>query len=83
MPLSDDAGWGTKDRIAGPLSLIQQDSDSTQVLQHSLELNSARALSLNSCHQEAVDKFRALDASGRCHAFVKNFPNLQLEVGLK
>lgn len=38
------------------------------VLQHSLELNSARALSLESCHQEAVDKFRALEASGDRHA---------------
>ena len=59
------AGWDTRDRIAGPLSLVQQESDSTMVLQHSLELNSARALSLNSCHQEAVDKFGALEASGK------------------
>lgn len=64
LHMVDDAGWGTRNRIAGPFSLTQQESDPTSVLQHSLELNSARALSLNSCHQEAVDKFRALDASG-------------------
>ncbi|KAL3133073.1 hypothetical protein ABBQ38_006975 [Trebouxia sp. C0009 RCD-2024] len=60
-------GWGTRDRIAGPLCLVQQEADPAFGLQHALELNSACALSLNSQHEEAVKKFKLLEESGRMH----------------
>lgn len=58
-------GWGTRDRIAGPLCLVQQEADPAFGLQHALELNSACALSLNSQHEEAVKKFKLLEESGK------------------
>ncbi len=58
------AGTAVKDRIAGPLSLVQQDSHSTQGVQQALDLNLARALMLSSRSTEAVEKFKQLEASG-------------------
>ncbi|KAL3149301.1 hypothetical protein ABBQ32_14165 [Trebouxia sp. C0010 RCD-2024] len=60
-------GWGTRDGIAGPLCLVQQEADPAFGLQHALELNLACALSVNSQHEEAVKKFRTLEDSGRMH----------------
>ena len=58
-------GWGTRDRIAGPLCLVQQEATPALGLQHALQLNLACALSLNSHYQDAVNKFRTLEDSGR------------------
>ena len=54
----------SKDRIAGPLSLVQQDTQSIQGLQQALDLNLARALMLSSRCAEACDKFKSLDITG-------------------
>ena len=64
------AGPQGKDRIAGPLSLVQQDSESTQGVQQALDLNLARSLMLSTCSNEAIHKFNSLDAAGWLHAFV-------------
>ncbi len=53
-----------KDRIAGPLSLVQQESHSTKGVQQALDLNLARALMLSSRSTEAVGRFEQLEASG-------------------
>ena len=53
-----------KDRIAGPLSLVQQESHSTKGVQQALDLNLARALMLSSRSSEAVGSFEQLEASG-------------------
>jgi len=59
------AGIAVKDRIAGPLSLVQQESHSTEgCVQQALDLNLARALMLSSRSTEAVEKFKQLEASG-------------------
>ena len=58
------AGPAAKDRIAGPLSLVQQDCDSTKGVQQALDLNLVRALMLMSCSREAVERFGRLEASG-------------------
>lgn len=60
------AGTAVKDRIGGPLSLVQQESHSTKedCVQQALDLNLARALMLSSCSTEAVEKFKQLEASG-------------------
>ena len=60
------AGTALKDRIAGPLSLVQQESHSTKegCVQQALDLNLARALMLSSRSTEAVERFKQLKASG-------------------
>jgi hypothetical protein len=58
------AGTAVKDRIAGPLSLVQQESVSTKGVQQALDLNLARALMLSSRSTEAIEKFKQLEASG-------------------
>ena len=60
------AGTAVKNRIGGPLSLVQQESHSTKedCVQQALDLNLARALMLSSCSTEAVGKFKQLEASG-------------------
>ncbi|KAL0025266.1 hypothetical protein WJX77_012112 [Trebouxia sp. C0004] len=64
--VSTDTELGTevKDRIAGPLSLVQQESQSTKGVQLALDLNLARALMLSSRSTEAVERFKQLEASG-------------------
>lgn len=52
------------DRIAGPLSLVQQESHSPKGVQQALDLNLARALMLSSRSTEADEKFKQLEASG-------------------
>ncbi len=58
------AGTAVKDRIGGPLSLVQQESHSTMGVQQALDLNLPRALMLSSRSTEAVGKFKQLEASG-------------------
>ena len=55
----------TRDRIAGPLSLVQQDCGRTTTLQHAIQLNLARATMLNSYTQEAIDQFAGLEQRGK------------------
>ena len=57
-------GTTVKDRIAGPLSLVQQESVPTKGVQQALDLNLARALMLSSCSTKAINKFKQLEASG-------------------
>lgn len=61
-----NADWGKRDQLAGPLSLVQQDSGSTTELQHALELNLARTMALNTDIDEALEKYRALEDAGSC-----------------
>lgn len=62
--VSCGAGTAVKDRIAGPLSLVQQEAHSTKGVQQALDLNLARALMLSSRSTEACEKFNQLEASG-------------------
>ena len=61
-----NADWSKRDQLAGPLSLVQQDSGSATQLQHALELNLARAMAQNSDSHEALGKYRVLQNKGDC-----------------
>lgn len=68
------AGPAAKDRIAGPLSLVQQDSESMKGVQQALDLNLVRALMLMSGNKEAVERFGTLEASGGVPLYMSPCP---------
>lgn len=66
-------GWGSRDPIAGPLCLVQQEAEPALGLHRALELNLACALSLNSQFEDSVNRFKTLEDSGKHLLAVEDF----------